>query len=361
MAEKPAGERTEKPSPRRIRKTRKKGKVPQSQELPSVISLATLLVVCTVMGPKVFRWFRTQISESMAINNEFMSGPDAFVGFFSSKMIEMTLIAAPFFIALTVAGIASSIFVGGITWSMNPLKWKLSAISPIKGVKNLFSLSSVMNLFLSVVKIIIISVIVYLYFRDKLPSFMELQWLWPADMPGAIAEPVAGVVLRICIALISVALIDVAYQKWKYMKDMKMTKQELKEEHKETDGSPEVKSKLRQKQIAIATKRMLKEVPKADVILVNPTHVAVAIRYDSAVSDAPVVKAKGGDHMCEKIKEIARAYGVPIVRKPKLARTIFKTVKIDEPVPESLFVAVAEILAMIYRLRQKKRMAQANV
>jgi len=190
---------------------------------------------------------------------------------------------------------------------------------------------------------------------------MSFQWLWPVDMPGAIAGPVVGVVIRICIALIAVALIDVAYQKWKYIKDMRMTKQELKEEHKETDGSPEIKSKIRQKQIAIASKRMLEEVPKADVILVNPTHVAVAIRYDSAVSDAPVVKAKGGDHMCEKIKEIARAYGVPIVRKPKLARSIFKTVKIDEAIPENLFVAVAEVLAMIYRIRQKKRMANTNI
>lgn len=360
MAEKPAGERTEKPSSRRIRKTRQKGQVPHSQELPSVLSLTTFLIVCMVMGPRVFSWFKAEITESVAINSEYMSTPDAFVGFFSSKIIGMTLIAAPFFVALTVAGIAGSVFVGGLTWSTSPLKWKLSAISPIKGVKNLLSLSSVMNLILSIAKIILISAIVYWYFKDKLHSFMELQWLWPVDMPGAIADPVASVVMRICIALIAVALVDVAYQKWKYLKDMKMTKQEVKEEHKETDGSPEVKSKLRQKQIAIATRRMLEEVPKADVILVNPTHVAVAIRYDSAVSDAPVVKAKGGDHMCEKIKEIARAYGVPIVRKPKLARSIFKTVKIDQPIPENLFVAVAEVLAMIYRIRQKKRMTQAN-
>lgn len=361
MAEKPAGERTEQPSSRRIRKTRQKGQVPHSQELPSVMSLATLLVVCMVMGPKVFAWFRTQITESMSLSNDFMTGPDAFVGFFSSKIMETSVILAPFAVALIIAGVAGSIIVGGMTWSMTPLKWKLSAISPIKGVKNLFSMTSVMNLLLSVAKIILITAIAYIYFRDKLPSFMSLQWLWPTDMPSAIADPIIVVVIRICIALIAIAMIDVAYQKWKYTKDMKMTKQEVKEEHKETDGSPEVKSKIRQKQMAMATKRMLEEVPKADVILVNPTHVAVAIRYDSAVSEAPVVKAKGGDHMCEKIKEIARAYGVPIVRKPKLARTIFKTVKIDEPIPESLFVAVAEILAMIYRIRQRKRMGQTNV
>lgn len=361
MADKPAGERTEKPSSRRIRKTRQKGEVPHSQELPSIISLVTLLAICIVMGPNVFAWYKTQLTESMSINTEIMSDPGAFTGFFATKIIEMTVIVAPFFIGLIIAGIAGSIFVGGMTWSMGPLKWKLSAISPLKGTKNLFSLTSVMNLFLSIMKITIVATIVYVYFRDKFPEFMGFSALWPADMPSAISGPVVGVVTRICIALIVVALIDVAYQKWKYLKDMKMTKQEVKEEHKETDGSPEVKSKIRQKQMAIATKRMLEEVPKADVILVNPTHVAIAIRYDSAVSDAPVVKAKGGDHMCEKIKEIARAYGIPIVRKPKLARAIFKTVKIDEAIPENLFVAVAEVLAMIYRIRQKRRSAGANV
>lgn len=360
MADKPAGERTEKASSRRIRKTREKGEVPHSQELPSVISLATLLVVCMISGPKIFAWYKMELIQSMSLNNEMISGQDAFISFFSSKIIDMTIITAPILVCLMIAGAASSLIVGGMTWSIGPLKWKLSAVSPIKGTKNLFSLTSVMNLLLSIAKIIIVVVIVYYYFRDRIESFLGLHWLWPADMIGGIAGPVIGVVVRICIALISVALIDVAYQKWKYLKDMKMTKQEVKEEHKETDGSPEVKGKIRQKQMAIATKRMLEEVPKADVILVNPTHVAVAIRYDSAVSDSPVVKAKGGDHMCEKIKEIARAYGVPIVRKPKLARTIFKTVKIDEPIPESLFVAVAEVLAMIYRIRQKKRAVNSN-
>ena len=156
MADKPAGERTEKPSSRRIRKTRQKGEVPHSQELPSVISLATLLAVCIVMGPKVFEWFRLQIAESMSINSEFMSGSDAFTSFFSAKIIEMTVISLPFFGALMVGGALGSILVGGITWSMGPLKWKLSAISPIKGTKNLFSLSSVMNLLLSVAKILIV-------------------------------------------------------------------------------------------------------------------------------------------------------------------------------------------------------------
>jgi len=355
MPEKPAGERTEKPTSRRKRKTRQKGQVAQSQELPSIISLATLLLICIALGPKLMQWFKQLISQGMLVNKEFLATPEAFRGFFAGKMLEMIIVSAPFFVALLIAGAAGSIMVGGMTWSAEPLKWKLSALSPVKGVKNLFSISSLMRLLLSIAKIAIIGSIVYFYFQDKIDSLVSLQWLWGDQIPAGIAGPVMGISIRICLALIVIALADVAFQKWKFNKDLMMTKQEVKEEHKETDGSPEVKSKIRQQQMAAAAKRMLEEVPKADVILVNPTHVAVAIKYDSKVSEAPVVKAKGGDHMCEKIKEIARAYGVPIVRKPKLARAIFNTVKIDEAIPEHLFVAVAEVLAMIYRLKRRKR------
>jgi flagellar biosynthetic protein FlhB len=156
------------------------------------------------------------------------------------------------------------------------------------------------------------------------------------------------------VALLVIAAIDVFFQKWKYTQDLKMTKQEVKQERKDTDGSPEVKSRIRRIQIEMARQRMLQEVPKASVVLVNPTHVAVALRYDSKTMDAPIMVAKGADHLAEKIREIARAYGVPIVRKPELARTIYSTVKPGDVIPQTLYAAVAEVLARIYRLRHRK-------
>ena len=151
-----------------------------------------------------------------------------------------------------------------------------------------------------------------------------------------------------------IGAVDLFYHKWKYIENLKMTKQEVRDEHRDTEGAPEVKSRIRRKQYEAAMRRMLQDVPKADVVLVNPTHVAVALRYDSTKMRAPVVVAKGGDHMCEKIKDIARSYGVPIIRRPSLARELFATVKLGKPIPDTLFVAVAEVLALVYRLRKSR-------
>ncbi len=355
MAEKQSGERTEQPTQRRKRKSRESGQVAQSQELPSVVSLATLLVLLAVAGPKLFDWFRMQLIQAFSCEVGKMTDSETFMRFAGEKILGSLTVMAPFFVGLLVVGIASSIVVGGMTWSVKPLKWKLSAISPIKGVKNLFSLNVLVALLLSIAKLILIGVIVWFYMRDKAASLSSLRWVWPSQVMGAIGNPIIGLTIRICIGLLAIAIIDVAYRKWKNNKDMKMTKQEVKEERKSEEGSPEMKGKMRQLQIAMTSKRMLAEVPKADVIVVNPTHVAVALKYDLKVSQAPIVIAKGGDHMCEKIKEIGRSYGVPIIRKPKLARTIFATVKLDQPIPEALFMAVAEVLAMIHRIRQNRR------
>jgi flagellar biosynthetic protein FlhB len=160
--------------------------------------------------------------------------------------------------------------------------------------------------------------------------------------------------LRIGLALLVIAGIDVFFQKWKYNQELMMTKQEVKRELRDTEGSPEVRSRLRRIQIELTKKRMFQEVQKANVVLVNPTHVAVALGYDSKTMDAPVLVAKGADYLAEKIREIARAYGVPVLSRPELARTIYSTVKTGQSIPEKLYAAVAEVLAMIYRLRHRK-------
>jgi len=169
-----------------------------------------------------------------------------------------------------------------------------------------------------------------------------------------IAKIILGLMIRICAVLLVIGLADTLYQRWKYIQDLKMTRQEVKEERRETEGSPEVKSRVRKIQFGMAMKRMLQEVPKSSVVLVNPTHVAVALRYETKTMESPVVVAKGADHLAEKIREIARAYGVPVIRRPELARTIYSTVNIGNPIPQALYVAVAEVLAMIYRLRHRK-------
>jgi flagellar biosynthetic protein FlhB len=210
------------------------------------------------------------------------------------------------------------------------------------------------HLLVSILKLFFVSIVVWLYLRNKLDVLASLRWAWSAQILTSIAKIILGLMIRVCIALLVIAIADVFYQKWKYTDDLKMTRQEVKEERKDTEGSPEVKRRIRKVQFETALKRMLQEVPKASVVLVNPTHVAVALRYEAKTMESPIVVAKGADHLAEKIREIARAYGVPIVRKPELARTIYSTVKLNSPIPETLYVAVAEVLAMIYRLRHRK-------
>ena len=355
MAGGQAGEKTEKPTTRRLKKSRQQGQVAQSQELPAVASLLVLLLVLMMYGPDVLQWSADILRRGLSCDVESFRDIAAFSEFFNDLIVGTIAIMVPFFLGLFVIGIASSLVVGGMTWSLGPLKWKLSAISPIKGTKNMFSVKSFVKLLLSIGKIVFVAAICWFYMREHFDTFVTFQWLWPADFMAAISGPVLAVSFRICIALFIMAALDVAFQKWKHMKDMMMTKQEVKEEHKNEEGSPEIKGKRRQLQMQMAQKRMLEEVPQANVILVNPTHVAVALKYDSATSSAPIVVAKGGDHLCEKIKEIGRAHGVAIIRKPKLARALFATVKVDHAIPESLFTAVAEVLAMIYRLRNGRR------
>jgi flagellar biosynthetic protein FlhB len=167
----------------------------------------------------------------------------------------------------------------------------------------------------------------------------------------AIGRTILGLMIRVGIGLLVIAIADVFYQKWKYIQDLKMTRQEVKQERRDTEGSPEVKGRIRKIQFEMAVRRISAEVPKATVVLVNPKHVAVALHYEAKTMEAPIVVAKG---LAEKIREIARAYGVPIVRRPELARTIYSTIKPGGAIPETLYVAVAEVLAMIYRLRHSK-------
>jgi flagellar biosynthetic protein FlhB len=203
-------------------------------------------------------------------------------------------------------------------------------------------------------KLLVLSLIMWMYLRSKLETLATLRWAWSVQIMTVIGQLILGLMIRVGIVLMVIALADAYYQKWKHIEDLKMTKQDVKRENRDKLGSPEVKGKLRSIQYQMALRRITEEVPKASVVLVNPTHVAVALRYESEEMSAPVVLAKGADHLAEKIREIARAYGVPVIRRPELARALYSTVKIGDVIPDSLYVAVAEVLALIHRLRHSK-------
>ncbi len=355
MAEKPAAEKTEQPTAKKIEKARKKGMVPQSQELTSAVNLLVLVAMVTLLGPSLVQWFIEQLQTTFSeYNTSVFANGKSFLNFVNAKTIDAILIVCPIFAALLAGSALASIAIGGLNFAPESISPKFSQISPATGLGKLVNESSFIKLLLSIIKLLFVSLIVWFYLHNKLYFLAELRWAWSAQILAAIAKIVLGLVIRICIALIVIGLADAFYQKWKYIRDLKMTRQEVKQERRDWEGSPEVKGRVRRIQIEMALRRISAEVPKATVVLVNPTHVAVALRYDAKTMEAPILVVKGAEHLAEKIREIARAYGVPIITKPELARAIYSTVKPGSPIPESLYVAVAEVLAMIYRLRHKK-------
>ncbi len=354
MAEKPASEKTEQPTPKRLEKAREKGQVAQSQELPAVICVAALVLVLALTAPSLLKWFVGQFQQGFSRNPGVFNGVESFNAYFA-RIITGTMTAMlPMLATLTVASIASCVVVSGLNFAPEALKPKLDELDPIKGFGKLFNIKALVKLGISVAKIIIVSLMVWMYFESKVEELAAIRWAWTGQVLSMTCKLILGLLIRVCAMLVVIAVIEVVFQKWKFTKDMMMTKQEVKQEHKESNGSPEQKGRMRRVQIEMSRNRMLQEIPQADVVIVNPTHVAVVLKYDPNEMDAPKMVAKGKDHLADKIREIARAYGVPIVRKPELARTIYKTVKTGTSVPNQLFTAVAEVLAMVYRLRKNR-------
>ncbi len=353
MPEKPAAEKTEQPTQKRLSKAREKGQVAQSEELPAVVSVITLTMVVTLMAPKMMEWFFVQMKNGMMGDSKVFGDVQAFLGLFNARILDALVILCPVFAALCVGSILSCVAVGGLNFAPNAIRLKFNAINPVEGLQRLINARAVVGLLAAILKLTFVSVTVWLYLRNRLDALAALRYAWSTQILTGIATIILGLMIRVCIALLVIGLADAFYQKWKYTRDLMMTKQEVLEERKNFEGLPNVKKRIREIQLKMSMQRMTQEVPKANVVLVNPTHVAVALRYDAATMDSPKVVAKGADHVAEKIREIARAYGVPIIRRPQLARTIYSTVDIGGSIPEALYVAIAEVLAMIYRLRQR--------
>jgi flagellar biosynthetic protein FlhB len=360
MADKPAAERTELPTPKRLQKARNEGQVPQSQELSAATALVVLFLAMALLGPHLFQWCRLRVEDGLSAQPGPFTDSQAFLHFFNARIVDVILVTLPILAILAITGILSNLAVSGSNLTSGGLKVKWNAINPATGIQNLCSARSMVRLLTSIVKLVFVSMIVWFYLKDKLEVLATLRWAWSMQIMAAIAKIIFGLGLRVGVAILIIGAADAYYQRWKYIQELKMTRQEVKEERKDADGSPEVKSKIRRIQMQLSMKRLRQEVPKANVILVNPTHVAVALRYDARTMEAPMLVAKGADYLAERIKEIARSYGIPIVHRPEIARAIYADVKPGQPIPEPLYVAVAEVLAMIYRLRQKRRTSSAR-
>lgn len=355
MPESSASEKTEKATPERQRKAREEGRVAQSQEVPSAMITGGVLLLLALYGAEMLGWFRGLLSEAMLLVGGGPNGEQLFCDFMRVKGMESLMLITPFLILCGSISCFSSIVVSGLTFSPKALKFDFGRVNPIKGFKNVVSGKALVRLITALIKMVVIGTICYLYIRDNTQAIILLRWANPVGAMSGIAGLIFGLVLRVVMALFVIGGLDLAYQKWTHAKELRMTLEEVKQERKQYEVSPEIKRKMRMIQIESVRKRMLQEVPTADVVLANPTHFAVALKYDREKMAAPIVVAKGPDLLAQKIKEIAKKHGVPIVEKPTLARALYAAVEIGHPVPSDLFVAVAEVLAMIFRLRKKLR------
>jgi flagellar biosynthetic protein FlhB len=356
MADQPAAERTEQPTPRRLEKAKEEGKVPQSQELAAAATLLALLLSLAVLAPGLLRWCQLRVEAGLAAGpGPTFSDTEAFLRLVRQTTIDLIVVLLPIFAALSAATILASAVVGGLTFTPAALRLRWNAINPASTIQNMVSKRSAVHLLASLLKLFFVSLIVWWYLSDKWEVLAALRWAWSAEIVAGIARIVLGLGLRVAVAVTIIGLADALYQRWQHTQELKMTRQEVKQERKDTEGSPEIKARIRRIQVEMSMRRLKHQVPKANVILVNPTHVAVALRYDVKTMEAPILLAKGADLMAERIVKLGRSYGVPILQRPAIARAIYATVKPGHPIPEALYMAVAEVLALLYRLRQKKR------
>ena len=355
----PGGEKTEPATEKKLQDDRKEGQVAKSKEIANGLGLLSLFLVLKfyvgTMGTRFLELFQG-IYSNMPDLVTFWGGniPQAEMRLlFNQMMINTLLIILPIMlIGFLVAFISD---VVQVKWKVTakPLQPKLSKLNPLKGLKKIFSVNSLVELVKSLLKIGLIIYITYSFLKGKEPVLLSLY-----DMPlmqalSLAAQMVTDLGIRIAAVYMVIARADFAYQKFKFSQDMKMTKQEIKDEYKQTEGDPQIKGRIRQKMQEASRRRMMQDLPRADVVITNPTHFAVAILYDPDVADAPMVLAKGSDHLAARIKEVARENHIEIVENKPLARMLFANVEVGQMVPPELYQAVAEVLAFVYQLQGK--------
>ena len=355
MADENDDEKTEEPSQYRIDEARKKGDVAQSKELSSVLMLTGSLLTLILCGMFVYEQFTEYIDWVYRQDFRNVYTKEKFLEVITHTMWTLIKCVGPSFGASLCLGVLSQFVQVGFLYSPEILTADIERIKPLKGFGRIFSKKAVVEAIKGIFKFAVVMVITYSVMKDNVGSFLGFLH---ADAGQSLAFGKYLMVklgFSILLGLGVVALADFGWEKWSYRKKMMLTKQEAKEEAKEKDGNPEVKNKIRQIQRQMAQKRMMDDVKKADVIVTNPTHISVALKYDGETMVAPSVTAKGADHLALRIREIAKENDIPIVENIMLARTLYKTVKVGHGVPRTLYKAVAEILAFTYKLKRRAK------
>lgn len=348
------GEKTEEPTAKKLEDARKKGQVMRSTEVVTAATLLVFFLMLKVFVGFIGNRFISSFHKTLGRIGDYTSEPfntNMARTIIRSSLWDIVVAAFPIMIAGFVVTIVSILFQ--VKWKVTtePLKPKFDKFNPVSGMKRLFSKDKIMDLLKSTAKVIILAYVVYSYLKDQWPLVFKMYSYTLPQAIAVIGDTVISVGIRISVFFAVIAVFDLFYQKWKFHQDMMMSKQEVKDEYKNSEGDPKIKSQQRQRMQQASQRRMMQDLPNADVVITNPTHLAVAIRYDKEAHEAPVVVAKGADYLAQKIKDVARANAVEIVENKPLARMLYHNVEIGAEIPPELYQMVAEVLAYVYSLQ----------
>lgn len=344
-------EKTEDASPKRLEKAREDGDVPRSRELAACAVLFTSGMAIMMLSRPMGDALKNVLRQGLSIDRAMAFEPQLLI-VHMVKVIEQAMWAfLPLAVIIVSVAVAAPILVGGWVMSQKSVVPNFGKLNPIKGLANLFSKNALVELLKSIAKTVLVASVGYAIVKKDLQPMLGLSQMPLEASISTVSDYMVTGFLTIASALVLIAVIDVPYQLYQYAQKHKMTKQELKDESKESEGSPEIKGRIRQQQREMARRRMMTNVPKADVVITNPTHYAVAIRYKEGENGAPIVVAKGVDVIAQKIKEIAAEHEVMTLESPKLARALYAHAELEREIPQTLYSAVAEILAYVFQLR----------
>jgi len=355
MAEAQDGqERTEQATPKRREEARKKGDVARSRDLCTTVALMAAATSFWVFGGAAGDGLSRVMARFLGLEREVIFNPGILPGLLIEAMIQMLRIMGPFFAVALVAALLSPGLVGGWIFSTELLCFKWERLNPMQGFRRILGPKGAVEMGKTLIKLILVAMAAVLVIRIEMPTLLGLgNGSLEGDLAAAF-QVMGRTFLWLCAATLLAGALDAPLQLWEHSKRLHMSRQEIREEHKDTEGKPEVRSRIRRLQQELATRRMMQEVPKADVIVTNPTRYAVAFRYDQKMMPAPKVVAKGVDEIAAKIRDVAAEHRVPILTAPPLARAIYHSTKLNQEIPAGLYVAVAQVLAYVFQLRSRK-------
>ncbi len=354
MSEESFQDKTEDATPKKKEDSRKKGDVAKSRELPSVTILAAATIFMFFNAKSITMTLGNNIKNSFLQIPGIMSAGDFSSPFISEIITNFLVLILPFLIVLMIVSILTNLLQTGFIFSVEALTPKASKIDPIKGMGNVFSKKSLVELAKSILKIVIIGWVAFLAFKKDLSHMIPMLYQDNAQILAQLGELAFNLLVKCCCVILVLAILDFMYQKWDYAQKLKMTKQEIKDEFRQSEGDPMVKSRIRSIQREMARRRMMEEVPKADVIITNPTHLSIALKYKANEGmKAPVIVAKGANNIAFKIREIASKHNIPLMENKPLAQNLYK-LELGAEIPSQFYKAVAEILAYVYGLKKRK-------